>query len=344
MNKFIIFIKKERLYILLLIFIILLNVLMAVSGDVKVKGEQNRAKEAQEEVLQREKMEEVLRDNRFLALLFSLASLLILAVLFLGIVIDAMLIGFRLGGNRLEMATREPGPVRWNVWDVAKVVILFLFFGYMIIMIESLLLGTYPSLKDDNFRMILNSSILDVMAVVFILYFTVGQYKENILSLGLTFKNFFKNVFYGITGYIAAVPALIGTLVVIIFIINITKYVPEKQAVVEMFMKEKNTAFLIYSGIFTSLIGPLIEELFFRGFMYSAFKKYIGIFWAMLFTSVVFAVLHTNVVGFVPIVILGMLLAYLYEKTGSLVSSVTVHVIHNLSMVFFVFLLKQVRV
>jgi membrane protease YdiL (CAAX protease family) len=39
--------------------------------------------------------------------------------------------------------------------------------------------------------------------------------------------------------------------------------------------------------------------------------------------------------------ILGLLLTYLYERTGTLVSSITVHIIHNLSMVFLVFLVKQ---
>jgi membrane protease YdiL (CAAX protease family) len=183
---------------------------------------------------------------------------------------------------------------------------------------------------------------LDVLVVVFIIYFAVRQHKEKLSALGISLKNFTRNVFYGVAGYIALVPILVMTLAVIAFIIKITNYTPEKQPVVELFLKEENMSFLLYSSIFASVIGPFIEELFFRAFMYGALRRYIGIFWAMIFTSAVFAALHTNVVGFVPIMMLGMLLAYLYEKTGTLVSSITVHVIHNLSMVFFVFLIKQV--
>ena len=76
--------------------------------------------------------------------------------------------------------------------------------------------------------------------------------------------------------------------------------------------------------------------------MYSAVKKYVGYFWSLLFTSLVFASLHANIVGLVPIMVIGIALAYLYEKTGSLVPSITVHIIHNLSMVGLVFLVKQV--
>jgi membrane protease YdiL (CAAX protease family) len=109
-------------------------------------------------------------------------------------------------------------------------------------------------------------------------------------------------------------------------------------------MKEKNTMFLFYTSLFTAIVGPFIEELFFRGFMYNALKKFTGIFWATMLTAAVFAALHTNVIGFFPILALGIVLAYLYEKTGSLVSSITVHMIHNLSMVMFIFLVKQLGV
>ncbi len=202
---------------------------------------------------------------------------------------------------------------------------------------------SFHFMKNDNLRMILNSSVLDALTIVFILYLTVGQYKERLASLGLSLKNFGRNVYYGIIGYLAAVPVLVGTLVIIAVIIHITKYVPEKQPVVELFLKEENTAFLAYTTIFAAGLGPVVEELFFRGFLYGALKKNIGIFWSVLITAALFAALHTNIVGFLPIMVLGVVLAYIYEKTGTLIPSITVHVIHNFSMVLFVFLVKQLK-
>jgi uncharacterized protein len=72
-------------------------------------------------------------------------------------------------------------------------------------------------------------------------------------------------------------------------------------------------------------------------------KKTIGVFWAALFTSCVFSVLHAHVVGFLPIMALGLLLIYIYEKTGTLVAPITVHIMHNAGMVFLVFLIKQLQ-
>lgn len=349
MENILTFLQRERLYILLLIFIILMNVLMAVSDEGKVRKPTGlsleKKKESLEEIfLKREEMEKILYQKKPVALLFSLASLLVLATLFLGILIDAIFFSLKIAKKSLDIQTHRLGRIRWSLLDVARVVILFLFFGYMVIIIESALTGALPILKNDNFRMMFNSSILDILGVIFVIYFTVVQYKEDLTSLGLSVKNFFKNIFYGIVGYIATVPILIGTLAIIVLIITLTKYVPEKQPVVELFLKEENAPFLVYSSVFAAIVGPFIEELFFRGFMYNAFKKYTGIFWATIFTASIFAALHSNIVGFLPILILGITLAYLYEKTGTLVSSITVHIIHNLSMVFLVFLIRQVKI
>ncbi len=351
------FVKKERLYILLAVFIIVMNIIFLFSGDGSAKhkklqdkrtsvtlGTANAVSGEDDIFAKHEAIEAMLLKNKSLALLFSLTSVLIMAILSLGILIDAFLASLKLSRKDIDISTYRIKPIKWNGWDVAKVVILFLFFGYALVIIESFLIGIFPLMKNDNFRMIVNSSILDTLAVIFILYFTVGQYRESMISLGISIKNFFKNVFYGIVGYVATVPILVVVLLIIVLMIHITKYVPEKQPIVDLFLKEDNAPFLIYTGIFTMIIGPIIEELFFRAFMYNAFKKTIGIFWAMLFTSAVFAVLHTNMVGFFPILVLGMLLVYLYEKTGTIVSSVTVHIMHNLTMVFFVFLMKQVNI
>lgn len=357
MKKIVEFIKREKLYIIMLSFILVINLIMALPGEIRGKSKKKQkptnivsleeagAKSVKEDIfLKREEVEKVLQQKKYLGFIFSLASLLILAVVFLGIVIDAILVSIRLAKKRLNIHTHILQPIGWNMLDVARVAILFLFFGYVVIIIESILVFFYPILKNDNFRMILNSSLLDIVTVVFIIHFTVVRHKEGLISLGLSMKNFFKNIFYGIVGYIATVPVLIGILIVISVVINLTKYVPQKQPVVELFLKEENAAFLLYTSIFASIVGPFIEELFFRGFMYNAFKKTIGIFWATLFTSAVFACLHANIVGFLPILVLGITLTYLYEKTGTLVSSITVHIMHNLGMVFLVFLMKQVRI
>ena len=350
MSRFGNFLKRERLYILLLVFVAILTAMMFSAPADKIKSSAGDAVKidrhaAEEKALKdRETLERVFTENKYLAFIFALVSLLVIALFLLGLVIDAIFVIARSSGKKIEISTYKGQKTSWGIWDVSKVVILFLFFGYVLLIIEASLRRICPIVKDDNFRMILNSSIMDALCAVFILHFTVGQYKERLASLGLSLKNFFKNVYYGIVGYIALIPVLIGIIAVIAFIVSVTKYTPPKQPVVELFLKEKDTSFLLYASLFAAIAGPIIEELFFRGFVYNAVKKYIGVFWAALITAAMFAVLHAHLVGFLPILALGILLAYLYEKTGTLVSSITVHMIHNTGMVFLVFLVKKLGV
>ena len=339
--------QQNRLYMLLLIFVLAMNVIILLPPEIKGKHaapSSQSSKPADEASLKQEKIEKALSEDKHLALLVGLVTLLVLFVIFLGLVVDIILVSFKLKKGPLEFRTYDPGVVSWSIWDVAKVVVLFLFFGYMAIMVESVLAKIFPVLRNDNFRMMANTSVLDTLTIVFIFYFTIRQYGSKLASLGVSLENFSRNVFYGAAGYVATVPLLVVSLIVIAAIASLIKYSPPPQPVVEIFLKEKNTPFLIYASVFAALAGPIVEEIFFRGFMYNALKKSMGVLLAMCATAAIFAALHTNMVGFIPIMILGILLTYLYEKTGTLVASITVHVMHNFGMTILVFLIKRLGV
>jgi len=348
MVKFTEFIQRERLYILLLTFVILVAVLASSSDSKKANGKSQKAQVSatavkEDHAAKEARIDKAIRENGHLAVIFIVASLFILLVLIIGVVVDGILLSGRFYSRKDDIRTCEIAVPSWSMWDVGRVVVLFLFFGYMIVITESLLAKIIPLFKNDDFRAVLNSSFLDGLSVIVIIYFVVGQYKEKLRSVGINFKNFLANVFYGVVGYVAAIPVLFLVLMLTAVIIRLANYSPREQIVVEMFMRQTNPAFLIYTSIFAAIAGPIAEELFFRGFMYSAVKKYIGIFWATMITASIFAFLHGHVVGFLPIMVLGILLAYLYERTGTLVSSITVHMCHNFSMVLLVFLAKSVK-
>ena len=350
MKKISEFIKKERLYILLLIFVMLAGSLVAVAGHSKSKAAASSAASVAEQskspddlLSKRQQTEKILQENKPVAVIFTVASLLMLLVLVLGIAIDCILLVRQLSGRPIEIRTYKLKTVKWDVLDVIRVILLFLFFGYMLIMIESFLAKTFPIIKDNDLRAVFNSSLLDILLILSILNFAVQEHKESLKSLGIAANNFFHNVFYGVVGYIAALPGLFLILLTTTFVTNFFRYTSKEQVVVDMFMRQSNPTFLIYTGIFAAIAGPIVEELFFRGFMYGAVRKRVGILPAILITSVLFALLHAHAVGFLPIMALGILLAYLYEKTGTLVTSITVHVLHNLCMISLVFLAKSVK-
>ena len=95
MMRFTEFVRRERLYILLLVFVILISAIFTMSSRTKAKPKSAKAgleekKPGEDQSVKRHQMEKLLRENKSLAIIFTLASLLIMLVLFLGLAIDVI--------------------------------------------------------------------------------------------------------------------------------------------------------------------------------------------------------------------------------------------------------------
>ena len=77
------------------------------------------------------------------------------------------------------------------------------------------------------------------------------------------------------------------------------------------------------------LWGPLAEEVFFRGFIFSGLRGRLGIIGAAVASSLLFALFHLDPGVMVPFFVTGMLLAWLYHRTGSLWSCFAAHGLQN---------------
>ncbi len=75
---------------------------------------------------------------------------------------------------------------------------------------------------------------------------------------------------------------------------------------------------------------PIGEEVYFRGVVYGGLRNRYGLGWGVLGSTVFFSVVHRQVVHFLPIAVLGLVLALLYERTKSLLPSIAVHGVNNI--------------
>lgn len=78
------------------------------------------------------------------------------------------------------------------------------------------------------------------------------------------------------------------------------------------------------------ILIPVCEELVFRGLLFKRLRERAGYMQAALYSSAVFGFLHVNMVQMLYGFILGMMLAYLYEKYGSVKAPVAAHIVMNL--------------
>jgi membrane protease YdiL (CAAX protease family) len=351
MGKISDFIARERMYVWLLIFILVVNALLLLNRDSEFLLKEEGIRRAKDEHLKErysltpEKLQILLREKQEVVIAINLLILLCLVCLVMGIILNVYL-AFNKAAITAPLSRRRGAiTATWYFWDICKAVILFMFFGYILVAIESVVAYAVPFIGEkEHIRMLINSSILDSLVIVFILYTILVEYKSTLRAAGLSITNFFKNVYTGIIGYIAALPLIAGVMAVVVWIANTLHYEPPLEPVLKLFLEESNTLVILYAIFFVTILGPIFEEIFFRGFMYPALKRKIGMGGAILASSALFSALHTNLVGFLPIMLLGVLLAYLYERTGNLVASIIVHIIHNTGMMTFVFLMKELNV
>lgn len=358
MQKLADLIRQNKFYTVLVIFILAIN-LLVLAGMLSEKKEKTLQDEkilsSQEERQKQQKLfdeEEIERhqaklillaeDDPVLYIFLGVFNLLILFVIFLGVLFDVFFLVKWRRKEPIDMRVCKTSPPLWGLGDVVKVTLIFVSFGYLFVIGESIFAKPFPLLYNENFRMVFNTGVMNLVGISVIIYFACGKYGENIKAIGITLARWGKGVFSGVIGYIALVPVLILIMVGTLYIVKLVGYEPPVQPIVEVFMKEKDTSVLLVSTLFAAIFGPVAEEIFFRGFMYPAIKKKYGMFWSVMVTSAIFAFLHAHIVGFLPIMALGVLLAYLYERTGSLVASVTVHVMHNVGMVLLVFIMRYV--
>ncbi len=86
---------------------------------------------------------------------------------------------------------------------------------------------------------------------------------------------------------------------------------------------------LLLALVAGSLIAPLAEETFFRGFLFANLREHQGPLRAMGTTALLFALFHLTPTAFVPLFFLGCFLAFLYHLSDSLLPSILLHATMN---------------
>ncbi len=104
---------------------------------------------------------------------------------------------------------------------------------------------------------------------------------------------------------------------------------PDQDLVMELQQHGLNLPEKITLAIITIVFAPIVEELLFRGVFYPAIRQKGGRGLAIWLTSILFALVHCNLVTFIPLMVFAMMLAVLYESFDNLAASMVAHSIFN---------------
>lgn len=94
------------------------------------------------------------------------------------------------------------------------------------------------------------------------------------------------------------------------------------------------------------LVAPFVEEAIFRALLYPSLRDAFGggrkgILQSAVITSAVFAVIHGSLTALLPLFCLAMVLAYVMERTNSLLAVTVAHMANNLLSFVPIYLLRQ---
>ncbi|MBI4598123.1 MAG: CPBP family intramembrane metalloprotease [Candidatus Omnitrophica bacterium] len=218
----------------------------------------------------------------------------------------------------------------WSFGELFRIMMLAVAMAFLLSAAQLMLVttGLLP-LPDPHVALTVAMLLLDVFVGLMILSFAAGKGRSVWATFGLTGPIAGPAMTIGLRSYMTAFPWLFGLLWLVAQVVEALGIKQPIEPIQELVFREQRPFVLGLTVVLACTVGPIVEELFFRGVLYTAIRQRTSRLIGMLASAAIFALLHTNVVGFLPIVALGCVLAYLYERTGSLAASLAVHVLHN---------------
>ena len=199
---------------------------------------------------------------------------------------------------------------RWNCYDIIYLLILFLL------------------IRCINWVLVWNGRLLLLVLPGMLLYAILRfKYGLGISALGFTFENSILRVILGIRiSFVFGFVWFFGALLIGAdkFLVDMSRWLYNIR-VLEMAWHQ------LFVFFFAAVVAvPIVEESIFRGFMYSPFSRKIGHKGAIFVTSLVWTTCHSHMKSVVALITMGMIFAYFYVKTQSLIPSIIAHSMTNL--------------
>ncbi len=130
-------------------------------------------------------------------------------------------------------------------------------------------------------------------------------------------------------GAIAGGAVILPAQALALFVQRVFHPAPELPPLVPIFTSATDLPARLFLILGACAIIPAVEETLFRGVLYGALRRYAPAGAAALASALIFAGGHLTLVGFLPLALLGLVLAWLYERTGSLLVPAVAHGVFN---------------
>lgn len=232
---------------------------------------------------------------------------------------------------QVEISSRSENPP-WSGGDVARIALLMFVIPYCLLPLvalvaQKLFYGGVPWITVAQKPWV-------ALSTQFAWYAVVAVYMVSFVE-GTWGQSFWSAIRWNWPSH--SWPALVPIGILLVFLQGLERffYIP-KHIPMEEFLSTPVAATL--TGIFAVSFGPLMEELFFRGFLYPVVARRFGVLIAILVTSITFGLIHAAQLAFawglvLIVFLVGLVLTIVRARTGSVGASFVVHVAYNATLV-----------
>jgi membrane protease YdiL (CAAX protease family) len=112
----------------------------------------------------------------------------------------------------------------------------------------------------------------------------------------------------------------------------------EYKLIVDALLHDNSLPVFVFNFITIAALPAVCEEWIFRGTLQKILSEKLNIHWAIFGAAVFFSFIHFEFSGFLPRILLGMFLGYVYYYSGSLWASIIAHLVNNGAQIILVYL------
>lgn len=190
-----------------------------------------------------------------------------------------------------------------------KEIIINYILAFLITTISSLI---YTLLGFDNLSNFVSNYLVYILLIYYILMIIYLYKKNKRAEPKLNIKNYFGLIVLGIS-------------IATIYNMIIFKFSP---------LTNKSSTPLFLLIISTGIVGPILEEMLFRYIFYNRLKKKYTKTASIIINSIIFGLIHLNLIKIIYAFILGIVLNLVYEKYQNIKVPILIHISGNIMVLF----------
>jgi uncharacterized protein len=232
-------------------------------------------------------------------------------------------------GNTLTPVAAPSVP--WESETIWQVMVLWFtaFFGISLALIPllagllKLMVGSVSPLTQASFALLTYSLLMTTGLTI--IYVSIRPFVAQ-PAAWLPIKLVGNWFWWGLAGYFAALP-----LVVVVSFINqrLLQNHGGGNPILEIILGSHDRLTIGILWFMVAVLAPVFEETLFRGFFLTSLTRYFPTWSAIALSGGLFAIAHLNVADILPLTVLGMVLGFVYLRSGNLLASMLLHGIWN---------------